>query len=63
MLPRHYILGPISSNRAFSDQLSPYQRGNIIRRTIGGTRSGLIETLLNVSRGTRRIALLRLCPI
>jgi hypothetical protein len=50
MLPQHSVLGPISGNRAFNHQLSPYQRGKIIGLIHSGQKSRDIQSLLNVSR-------------
>jgi hypothetical protein len=57
MLPQRSVLGSISGNRAFNYQLSPYQRGKIIRLTHSGQKSTDIQSLLNVLHSTVRSTL------
>jgi hypothetical protein len=51
MPPQRSVLSSISGNRAFNHQLSPYQRGKIIRLTHSGQKSTDIQSFLNVLHG------------
>jgi hypothetical protein len=51
MPPQRTVLGTMSGNRAFNHQLSPYQRGQILRMSSSGQKCTNIQALLNVSRG------------
>ncbi|KAF2175929.1 hypothetical protein K469DRAFT_679342 [Zopfia rhizophila CBS 207.26] len=57
MPPLRTPLGPISGNRRFNHELTPYQRGIAIGLKLAGAKSKDIQVDLNISRGALRSTL------